>query len=521
MKKNIFLIAFSICLFSCEDVLEVPLQDSIATGNFFRSQSDFDLALVGAYDPISNHQQGSGSGSYFRALMVMGRVGTDEMYATSQYDYQWLIANYQHTAFSRFIEGVWEWQYRGISRTNTILDRLPVALENGTDIPQAEVDRIMGEAHFLRGFYYFQLVRFYGGVPLVTNEVIDLSALSQVRASLADTYAQVISDFTKAEELLPVENENGRARKYAASAFLAKAYLQMAGEPLKDPSAAAKALEYTTKVINEGGFALLPNYQDCFDYTNEYHSEYIFDAEYTFCGNCEGGQVGTWSGAPQFEFTQSYTLVRVFEDFFNSYEPNDPRRAWNIVDDYRIIDEEGNTEPLGEPDDPEHNKSYFAYKWRHGLSRADRPAGFFEWQSPFNFPLTRYADVLLMHAEAIWRVNGSANAEAYEVINQVRRRGYGLPIDTPSDVDINSGNTADFAQAILDERKWELCYEGHRWHDLVRFGKLTEAVKSIDYSSNPEYPTGAANIQDHHILYPIPQTQIDVSRGELTQNPGY
>lgn len=516
MKNFIAILAIITCLFSCEDKLEIPLQSSIATGNFFKNQSDFDLALAGAYDPLGNHQDGSGGGSYFRALLQMGRSGTDEMYSTNQYQEGWEFSNYTFTSFNSYVEGVWEWQYIGIARVNTILDRLPVALESGIKVPESEVDRILGEAYFLRGFYYFQLVRFYGGVPLVTNEVTDLAELSQKRASIAEVYEQIISDFSMAEELLPITNLNGRARKYAASTFLAKAYLQMAGEPLNDATAASKALEYTQKVISEGGFALLPNYKDCFNYRDEYHSEYIFDVEYTFCGNCEGGQVGTWSGVPDFQFAQAYTLVRTFAEFYFSYEPNDLRRDWNIAR-YRVIDAEGNKEPMEIGD-----TTYFAYKWRHDTKREDRPPGFFEWQSPFNFPLTRYADVLLMHAEAVWRANGSPNQAAYDALNQVRRRGYGLPINMPSTtVDLNSGNTPDFGQAILDERKWELCYEGHRWHDLVRFGKLEEAVKSINYTHDLQLPRPDLSIANFHTLFPIPQSQIDVSQGELTQNAGY
>ena len=516
MKNFIATLAIITCMSSCEDRLEIPLQSSIATENFFKNQSDFDLALAGAYDPIANHQDGSGKGSYFRALLMMGRSGTDELYSTNQYQAGWEFSNYTFTPFNTYVEGVWESQYIGISRANTILDRLPVALEDGIEIPMVEVDRILGEAYFLRAFYYFQLVRFYGGVPLVTNEVTDLSELSMQRASIAEVYMQIISDFSKAEELLPTANQNGRARKYAASTFLAKAYLQMSGEPLNDVSAASKALEYTQKVISEGGFALLPNYQDCFNYRNEYHSEYIFDAEYTFCGNCEGGQVGTWSGVPDFEFAQAYALVRTFPEFYFSYEASDPRREWNIAR-YRIVDKEGNTEPLDVGD-----TTYFAYKWRHDPNKDDRPAGFFEWQSPFNFPLTRYADVLLMHAEAIWRVSGSPNQAAYDAINQVRRRGYNLPIDVPNaTVDLNAGNTPDFGQAVLNERKWELCYEGHRWHDLVRFGKLKEAVNSIDYTHDEQLPRPDLGIEDHHILFPIPQSQVDVGKGELKQNCGY
>lgn len=146
----------------------------------------------------------------------------------------------------------------------------------------------------------------------------------------------------------------------------------------------------------------------------------------------------------------------------------------------------------------------------------------FEWQSPFNFPIIRYADILLMHAEAIWRVAGSpvstSDAQALTAINQVRRRGFGLPINTPNaSVDVTSVSE----KILLDERKRELCFEGHRWHDLVRFGKLLEAVKSINYNYVAELPRPDLNIKNHHILLPIPQTQIDVSEEQLIQNPGY
>ena len=515
MKKILVTMTVTIFLFSCEGWLDVPLQSSISTQDFYKTQSDFELSLVGAYDPIANHQDGSGIGSYFRAFMNVGRAGTDEMYATSVYTRNREFSNYTFTASNQYVEGIWQWQYIGISRANTIIDRLPQSLDEGLEISPSDYDRILGEAYFLRGFYYFQLVRWYGGVPLVTEEVLDYSKLSQKRASLADTYAQVVADFKKAEELLPIENQNGRARKFAAKAFLAKVYLQMSGVPLNDQSAANEALNYTTDVINNGGFALLANYEDCFNYTNEYHSEYIFDAEYTYCGNCEGGQVGTWSGPPgEFIYTQAYNLVRVFHECYESFDPADLRREWNIAN-YRIIDELGTRELVDD-------STYFAYKWRHGLTKEDRPPGMFEWQSPFNFPLIRYADVLLMHAEAVWRAAGKPasinDASALEAINQVRRRGYGLPVNTPDpSVDLVSITE----QALLDERKWELCFEGHRWHDLVRFGKLVEAVKSIDYTYIAELPRPDLNIKDHHIVLPIPQTQIDVSEGELEQNVGY
>jgi len=127
-----------------------------------------------------------------------------------------------------------------------------------------------------------------------------------------------------------------------------------------------------------------------------------------------------------------------------------------------------------------------------------------------------------MHAEAIWRVAGSpgslSDPDALEAINMVRRRGYSKPINMP-DPTVDLTSISD--QSILDERKWELCWEGHRWHDLVRFGKLKEAVLSINYDHDNQLPRPDLSIKDDMSFFPIPQSQIDVGNGELTQNPGY
>jgi hypothetical protein len=228
--------------------------------------------------------------------------------------------------------------------------------------------------------------------------------------------------------------------------------------------------------------------------------EYIFSAEYINTNN-EGGEVGTWDGPPgNWRHTITYSICRAMPEFYNSYADGDIRRDHNIVD-YVVIDAEGNTEPTNDG-------FYYAFKWRHDPNPETRGYAT-EWQSPFNFPLTRFADVLLIYAEAQCRADGSPNSDAYAAINRVRKRA---KLENLSGL---SGQ--EFLDAVLDERKWELAFEGHRWSDLVRYGKLINAVKGASVGN----PIAAANIRDHHVFFPIPAREIQVSNGDLQQNPGY
>lgn len=366
-------------------------------------------------------------------------------------------------------------------------------------MPAATKQRILGEASFLRAFYYFQLARYYGGVPIITENT-NLNEFRNIRSSLAETYEIIINDLKVAEENIPVNNEPGRATKFAAKSYLAKVYLQMSGQPLNDVSAAAKAATYAKDVIDNGPYALEPNYADVFKLQNEHGPEYIFSAEYMATNN-EGGEVGTWDGPPgNWTYTITYSICRAMPEFFNSYTSGDVRRDHNVVD-YVVIDANGNTQPTDDG-------FYYAFKWRHDPNPDTRGYAT-EWQSPFNFPLTRFADVLLIYAEAQTRADGSPNADAYAAINRVRTRA-GLG-------NLSGLSGPDFLKAVLDERKWELCYEGHRWADLVRYGKLIDVVRS----STEGNPIAAANIKEHHVLFPVPDREIQVSDGDLVQNPGY
>ena len=497
--KNLVLFILSIILFSsCEDQLDIAPKSNLELGNFFATPEDFDLALVGAYDPIAVHQGDRGFGTYFKGLLMMGRAGTDEMYVNQGF---WdatgkEIGNYTFTAFSRIPNAVWQQQYVGISRCNVVIGKI-----KNTDVtmPEATKQRILGEASFLRAFYYFQLARYYGGVPIITEDT-NLNEFRNFRSSLAETYEIIVNDLKVAEENIPVINEPGRATKYAAKSYLAKVYLQMSGEPLKDATAASKAAAYAKDVIDNGPYDLEPNYTDVFQLDHEHGVEYIFSAEYIATNN-EGGQVATWDGPPgNWTNTITYSICRAMPELYNSYAVGDVRRDYNIVD-YVVIDADGNTQPTDDG-------FYYAFKWRHDPNPATRGYAT-EWQSPFNFPLTRFADVLLIYAEAQTRADGAPSGDAYAAINRVRTRA-GL-------ANLSGLSGPDFLLEVLDERKRELCYEGHRWADLVRYGKLIDAVRA----STEGNPIAAANIRDHHVLFPVPDREIQVSGGDLEQNPGY
>ncbi len=518
---------------SC-DFLETKVESNITTDNFFQSASDFDMALTGVYYTFGSTEWSAQHryGNYFLGFLYWGRVGTDEAWIISGNNGEEEIGNYTYTPDNLFVEKVWFMQYLGIQRANIVIDRLNAY--SGDGVSDSERSRILGEAHFLRAWFYFQLARYYGEVPLVLTETTDLSKLNTTKASLAEVYAQVIRDYEKAEELLPETNTVGHAYKLAATALKARAYLQMSGEPLKDDSAAAKAAEACRTVINSGRFSLVSDYFSQFDGMHEHNSEYIFDVEFdnTVSNNRYGGQVGTNEGLPNTEKLYT-TQVRTFPDMYQRWDDNDLRKTSINKEGYIVSNNGVGTIIYQDPETGAvtYERSYFIYKFRHSLDRSVRGSNWVEWNNAINFPIIRYADVLLMLPEAEYRANGVISADAWEGLNQVRRRGYGKDIYTADhSVDIVQGNLTDnpygtlepvLAQ-ILDERHWELAFEGHRWADLVRFGHLQQAYHDVllhDDFWTQYYDPYRDNCKEKHSIFPIPQSVIDSSNGAIEQNP--
>ena len=498
---------------ACSDFLDVPLESTVATSNFYKTAEEFNMGLTGVYNMLISSEWANGDryGSYFQGFLILGRIGTDEMLIPSNIDgNETELCNYTYTPTHRYLSRAWYVQFRGIQRASVIIDRLA-----NTDIGnESEKKRILGEAYFLRAFYYFHLVRLFGEVPLINREVTDIQLVQTEKASVEKIYEQIVNDLKQAVGNLPVSNANGRASHYSAKALLGRVYLQMAGEPLKDPNAAALAEAELNDVIQSRRFSLVTNYFSLFDASNEYSPEYLFDVEFANNGTTAyGGQVGTIEGVGT-PNNLYWTSVWSTQEFYETFDPADRRRD-NIArfryvydEDQNLVKEDLSAEPI-----------YYAYKFRHALTEEGRGPGWGNWANPINFPILRYADVLLMYAEAVWRAHGAPSAQALEYVNQVRRRGFGVDIRTPNaSVDLKMMGGAEFGEALLAERSFELCFEGHRWYDLVRFGKLEEGVKKLaKYSSAAT--SQAQNFQPKHVIYPIPQDVIDASNGKIEQNP--
>ena len=523
MKKLLIISVSLMCAVSSCDFLETKVESNITTQNFFRTTEDFDMALTGIYYTFTSVEWDNQHryGNYFTGFMYWGRIGTDECYVPSANNGENMIGYYTYTPEHLFVEKVWFMQYLGIQRANVVLNRL--AQYTGDAISEQDRNRIAGEAYFLRGWFYFQLARYFGEVPLVLTETTDLDELDTRKASLAEVYDRVIKDYEEAERLLPETNTVGHAYKMAATALKARAYLQMSGEPLRDPSAASLAAAACRTVIQSGRFRLVEDYFSQFDGLHEHNSEYIFDVEFdnSHSNSLYGGQVGTTDGMPHPDEIY-WTQVRAFPEMYRKFEENDLRRG--AVDYGGHVEQNPQTGKMeiiyG---DENYKNDYWVYKFRHPLERADRGSSWANWCNNINFPIIRYADVLLMLAEAEWRVDGSPSSEAIEYVNKVRRRGYGVPMNTEDpDVDYSLSDEP-FEDFILEERSRELCFEGHRWADLVRFGKLQEAYRSVgldpDWLLTPYYDVLRPNCQEKHSIFPIPQSVIDASHGAIKQNP--
>ncbi len=379
-----------------------------------------------------------------------------------------------------FLATRWADGYRGIYRTNAILDRI-----GAVQMDETLKKRIGAEAKFLRALMYFNLVRVFGDVPLVLKEIADpAEGYDYGRAPVSEVYTQIIKDLSESEGSLPDRYTGvdvGRITKGAAKALLGKVYLTR-----KQYNEAATKLK---EVIDGGVYDLLPNYADIFKAANKNHKESIFDIQY------KKGSIGEGSSfANTFAPENSGNSVIQFggggnnqptADLVNAYEKGDLRFNASMATGYT-------------------NAAGVRVEYNYIKKYADAPTVVND--SEDNFPVLRFADVLLMYAEAL---NETAKpAEALPLLNRVRKRA-GLP-------DLTSLTQAEMRIALEQERRVELAFEGHRWFDLVRTGRaisvLTPKAASIGIK---------ANLTENNLIFAIPQSQIDINPSKIKQNTGY
>lgn len=529
MKKAVIIICASALLLGGCSFLEVDPKGVYRTENFYSSQEELESALRGVYATMGV--------SALYGQMVSGRMALwgDLGYSNYSVD-RGTVAENSVTTSDAKIKNYWQSCYSGINNANLLIANV----DKAAGVDEKVRARILGEARFLRAYYYLMLTSKFGAVPLRTTPVRGISAaeLQLAQTPSPKVYEFIISEMSEAAELVPAISEvvsPGVISKSAVWGILARACLYNAGYPNYTEGMYAKAREYAAKVIDSGLHSLNPDYKQVFiNYMQDIYDpcESIWEVE--FYGNNKSsynstaGQIGRCIGPrnKNVDAKLGYCLgtVRSNQYHWNLYDETDVRRDWNIVSYYYNASDENEKIELT------NQFGKFAGKFRREyetlLPRANDA-------TPTNFPLLRYSDVLLMFAEAYAadiEAPAADEEKAYECFNMVRRRGHGLPATTASsDVDYErSADRDEFLGEIQRERARELAYEMLRKDDLVRWGIFYDRMHSSEMNvpttlSESNYAYAARyidNVERRDVRWPIPAYEMGVN-SLLVQNEGW
>jgi hypothetical protein len=483
------LLAFLIfALQGCDSFLEESPKGQLNPESFYQTPSDAETAVTGVYNALRDAGEG-------RPSIVMTGVGSDDYYfAKGGYPPRIDISFFRHTPSNANVASNWENHYQLINRANAAAARIP-DVEMEADLK----NRLIGEVRFLRAWAYFKLVRWFGRVPLLTDATINLQDLEVPRSSVDSVYNQILKDLEFARTNLERRGnvEEGKATVGAANAYLARVYLTRAPTEAAQDGDYQRAADAARRVMESGDYALFKKYYKNFTPKYENGIEHVFSIQATVnSGNSSlpagflprvNGALGPYGG-------RTYQNFSITESLYNAFEEGDKRGRQSVVWKDSII-VNGEMTAMQRP--PNFGPNIWTNKYVDSTASPNN--------SGVNAPIMRYADVLLMYAEAANEANGGPTEAAYDAIDQVRQRA-GLA-ELPSGL-----NQQAFRKAVWHERRVELYAEGHRWFDLVRTGRLEERVEAAKPQADVELPK--------HLLYPIPSQEIDVN-SSLDQNPGY
>jgi hypothetical protein len=527
MKKIYIIILLSSCLIQgCgDDFLTLNDPNSVGSGLFYKNYQQFNQALNAAYDPLQ--WQGTyGQMIVFLNILtsdiaVAGSSATDQSSRLLQFD------DFSITSDNNFIRIMWQNHFSGIYRANIVLQNLDL---NPDVLSDAEKNEIEGQAKFLRALYYYNLVRIFGGVPVIS----DPNDFALPRTTAAEVYKNlIIPDLQSAVEMLP-DHIPHRADKPAAIGLLADVYLTLASKVNAAEAAYQSefnenelwqaAYDYSADIIDDYDFELNENYSDNFDEAVENNGsdrEIIFGVEFMNFKNeqvswpygLEGNWLQAWQLPRQsflFPNIDGWGFANPVKEFVDSYEEGDLRKEWDILSPQETIvfDTVSFIQPAAQPAGTTgSNTGYSFVKWARGNIRNINN----DWSSsPIDVPVLRYAEILLIHAEAAFMLN--KQEEAKESLNPVRVRAGLEPLDQVNRED------------VMEERKFELANEGNRWFDLTRRGEayFLQKMNAGNFSS-PGAELKGSLVSANHMLMPIPLSEIDASDviNVADQNPGY
>jgi starch-binding outer membrane protein, SusD/RagB family len=512
MKKISFiLIALIVLVSSCKkDLNQQPLSQS-TTETFYKGPGDFLQALNAVYSSLRGYPD---------RLMALSEVRSDNIYPTNDVarDHDPINNFSTNIAANVSVEEAWTTDYNGIFRANTILDQIN---KNGGNIGNATLaNRLTAEARFLRAFLYFDLVRYYGKLPIIDHPVTAAEANSIGRSAADSVYKiMIIPDLQFAISNLPANYSGvfpsysavdvGRATKYAAEALLGEVYVTRSGPTygIEGPGLGvnewALAVPLFNDIIASGQFAFNSNYANIFSYSNQSptaNKEVVFDIMYLNGQTPVVGASFPWQLVPNLYFNSlpsnanssgSLGYPGVSNNLLSGYVTNDSvRRKVTIHTTPFTYLGTVNTQPF----------------FKKYLDTTKLPSSRFDYG--INFIAIRYTDILLLKAECVLHgASGSQATDVDAVVNQVRARA-GLPAIT----------NVSLSQ-LYDERRREFAAEGLRWFDLQRSGDLITIMNAFEASDDVQHKMNLVN--KNFIVYPVPQSQIDAAPGLYTQNPGY
>lgn len=562
MKKILYPI-FALCmsvfpLSSCSNLLDEEAQSEIDKTKFMNNASEAEIVLLGVYRNMVT------DGMYGYNLSLMFDLSTD-------------LSQCEGNAFTSFreiptnafspsnasIQDTWAMLYNSIYNANDFIETLESKVGSFPQADKGLAKIYLAEARGLRGMYYFELVRWYGNIVLMKNTAQSKQHPSTfVQADPKEVYAFIEQDLLFAAENLPYaaddsyrKNNSFRFSRGTALGLLTKVYATWAGYPVQDKSKWERAALTAQLLIESGKHGLLTNYEELWENTcngvwnpKESLMEVSFYAPTVTGSNSEDpcGRIGKWNGVSTTEIAgirgRNAGNVKVVHTFALDWRTkvNDLRRDLSIAN-YKyapnkmlLTKNDKNTEEQAIADDLDPAKgqsakqNYTPAKWDTEKYVKSGNALLNNDKSNVNWYILRYSDVLLLYAEALNEWKAGPTTAAYEAVNMVRRRGYGLPISNASSLSDLPANMSqsEFEAAVRQERAYELAFEGHRRQDLVRWGIYYETVSEtaqllVDWYSNANYTAKQFTRKNKHELFPIPQRDYDLMQPNCKQNQGW
>ncbi len=488
----------------CSSFLEEQDPSNLSPESYYTIPEHAEASIASAY--AQTRFIGGGAGIFVANFSMLEMVTGTAKSETGQNSDLNNIIGLVYNGDNLMVGNWWRGLYNVIAQTNLTLDKVPGI----TPMDETQKNKILGEARFLRAWAYFYLVRLYGDVPLIINsQTASSENFYPSRSTQEAVYKQITDDLVAAEASgLSWTDASGRASKGAVKSLLAKVYLTMAGFPLNKGTAYYKlAADKANEVITSGNFSLFTNYNDLHSLSQENRVEHIFSIQYL--ANVSGNPIQQLL-LPNFKNVSAYgdeigSTVPTTQ-FYQSFESGDLRTKDREGFFYTSYYDGGNgaLKTLGSP-----------YIFKHFDIIAHGTFGVKgTTRSDLNYPLIRYADVLLIYAEAQNRADGSPNTAAYNAVNRIRSRA--------SLTNLSSLSQVQFEEAVWRERWHELCYEGITWFDMVRLKKVyNEATNGFDNFTGHKFPDNNAVLADKHLLFPLPTFEMRNNPNLRPQNPGY